>query len=328
MRHSLPAIALVALVMAIGFGSPAWAASRAHVYLFRGLADIFSTGMDVLTDELNRRGVYATSHSHTEWKPLADQAAADYKAGKEGPIILIGHSLGADAVMEMADYLGDKGVPVALVMPFDGTQSFSATANVARVINFTQRDYAYMRKGPGFRGTLFNVDLSSDPDIGHLNIDKSPRLHARAINEVLAVAAGHMGLPTAAERAAAPSAAVTNGRRETFGRGDEQIPRGAPAGAPGAPPAVAPVGVPTGMEAARSINPGLPPNGPPPRPATGAPVSPTVAPGAPAAPANPGYANSGAGGPGYVNPGFAGPAFPPQPPPVRPLPVRPLDIPD
>ena len=87
--------------------------------------------------------------------------------------------------MEMADYLGDKSVPVALVMPFDGTQSFPAPANVGRVVNFTQRDYAYMRKGPGFRGTLVNVDVSSDPDIGHLNIDKSARLHARAITRNL-----------------------------------------------------------------------------------------------------------------------------------------------
>ncbi|MGA7786870.1 MAG: thioesterase domain-containing protein, partial [Xanthobacteraceae bacterium] len=87
----------------------------------------------------NRRGVYATSHSHVDWKSIADKAAADYKSGNEGPIILIGHSLGADAVMEMADYLGDKGVPVALVVPFDGTQSFPAPGNVARVLNFTQR---------------------------------------------------------------------------------------------------------------------------------------------------------------------------------------------
>jgi hypothetical protein len=70
------------------------------------------------------------------------------------------------------------------VMPFDGTQSFPASANISRVVNFTQRDYAYMRKGPGFRGTLVNIDLSSDPNIGHLNIDKSARLHARAITEI------------------------------------------------------------------------------------------------------------------------------------------------
>jgi hypothetical protein len=44
-----------------------------------------------------------------------------------------------------------------------------------------------MRGGPGFHGTLANVDVSSDPDIDHINIDKSPRLHARVVAEVVAV---------------------------------------------------------------------------------------------------------------------------------------------
>jgi hypothetical protein len=194
-------IALLSLMTAVVLGSSqGMAQSRAHVYLFRGLADVFSTGMNTLADELNARGIYATAHSHTDWQSIADKAAADYKSGKEGPIILIGHSLGADAVMEMADYLGDKGVPVALVVPFDGTQSFPAPGNVARVLNFTQRDYAYMRPGPGFRGTLSNIDLSSDPGIGHLNIDEVPQLHARVIAEVLAIVGGRPPAATA-ERA-------------------------------------------------------------------------------------------------------------------------------
>jgi hypothetical protein len=186
-------IALLSLMTAVVLGSSqGMTQSRAHVYLFRGLADVFSTGMNTLADELNARGIYATTHSHTDWQSIADKAAANYKSGKEGPIILIGHSLGADAVMEMADYLGDKDVPVALVVPFDGTQSFPAPGNVARVLNFTQRDYAYMRPGPGFRGTLSNVDLSSDPGIGHLNIDEVPQLHARVIAEVLAIVGGRL----------------------------------------------------------------------------------------------------------------------------------------
>ena len=305
MMRRLTAIALVVMATVLVTGSPpAWAGSRAHVYLFRGLADIFSTGMDVLTDELNKRGVYATSHSHTEWKALAEQAAANYKAGKEGPIILVGHSLGADAVMEMADYLGDKGVPVALVMPFDGTQSFAASGNVGRVINFTQRDYAYMRKGAGFRGSLVNVDVSSDPDIGHLNIDKSPRLHARAISEVLAVAAGHMGLPTAAEKqekpAPSPPAAASAVHHDSASRSEEPREpaiRTAPARAE-----------PVEAEHTRGMAPANPETSAQ-APANIAPVAPPVAP----APANP---------------GIAGPAFPPQPPPVRHVPLKPLDIPD
>jgi hypothetical protein len=203
-RYRFAAMALLLLVYMSHQGE---AASRARVYLFRGLADVFSTGMDTLAEQLRSRGVDATSYSHNDWKSLANSAAANYKAGKEGPIILIGHSLGADAVMEMADYLGDKGVPVALVVPFDGTQSFPASANISRVVNLTQRDYAYMRPGTGFRGSLNNVDVSSDRSIDHLNIDKSPRLHARVIDEVLAVVGGH---PIPQDTAVKPAGATAS----------------------------------------------------------------------------------------------------------------------
>jgi Thioesterase domain len=238
MRRSwrLTAIGIMVVGAMLAFGTnPAAAESRAHVYLLRGLMNIFSLGMDTLSEQLNRRGVYATVHGYGEWQSLADRAAVDFKAGKEGPIILIGHSLGADAVMEMAAYLGRKGIPVALVVPFDGTQSFAASDNVARVLNLTQRDYAYMRRGPGFHGTLSNVDVSSDPSIDHINIDKSPRLHARVVSEVLAVVGNHrVGTPTAAKPttvngvsgATAPPAAGSAAKPEAA---PAATPQGAPA---------------------------------------------------------------------------------------------------
>jgi hypothetical protein len=202
------AISALAALMMIGLGaSPGMAQPRAHVYLLRGLMNIFSLGMDTLADELTKRGVYATVHNHTEWQSLADEAAARYRAGTEGPIILIGHSLGADAVMEMAAYLNAKGVPVALLVPFDGTQSFPTPRNVGRLLNLTQREYAYMRKGDGFKGSLTNLDVSSDPNIGHITIDKSPRLHARVISEVLAVVGSGRGRPPASTVPGTPSAA-------------------------------------------------------------------------------------------------------------------------
>ncbi len=187
-RLSVIGMLTASLMLALG-SSPTMAAPRAHVYLLRGLLNIFSLGMDTLAAELNKRGVYATVDNHADWQELANSAAANYKAGKEGPIILIGHSLGADAVMEMAAYLGRRGVPVALVVPFDGTASFPASPNVARVLNLSQ--HYWMTRGPGFHGSLINVDLRSDPNIDHLNIDKSPRLHARVIAEVLAIVGSH-----------------------------------------------------------------------------------------------------------------------------------------
>jgi pimeloyl-ACP methyl ester carboxylesterase len=227
-------IRVVAAVGVLTFGSMAAAAqstagtaqARAHVYLLRGLMNIFSLGMDSLAEELDKRGVYTTVSNHSEWQSLADQAASNYKAHKDDPIILIGHSLGADAVMQMAAYLNRKKIPVALVIPFDGTGSFSTPANVGRLVNLTQRKYAYMRPGSGFHGSLANVDVSGDPEIDHINIDKSPRLHTRAISEVLAVIKGH--------RVATPN------------RADPSVAKPAPAGVSGGEGK--PVGVPAPSE--------------------------------------------------------------------------------
>ncbi len=174
----------------------------AHVYVFHGLMNIFSLGMDDLAQKIERAGVAASLYNHSEWQEVAELIAAKYKAGNHGPIILIGHSLGADAVMLMGEYLGTKGVPVALIVPFDGTRSFNASGNVASVMNITQRDYAYMRRGSGFRGELSNVDVSKDESIGHISIDKTPRLHAMVVNKIVAVvkrggAAGQAAAPAA-----------------------------------------------------------------------------------------------------------------------------------
>ncbi len=158
-----------------------------HVYLLRGLLNIFSLGMDDLASKIQARGISASVHNHSEWQTLADDIAAKYKAGNRSPIVLVGHSLGADAVMFMGEYLGKKGVPVALIVPFDGTGSFAASSNVARVMNLTQRDYAHMRRGPGFRGELSNIDMSGQPGIDHVNIDKSARLHTMVLSKIQSV---------------------------------------------------------------------------------------------------------------------------------------------
>lgn len=174
-----------------------------QVYLLRGLLNIFSLGMDDLAQKLEQRGIRTSVHNHSEWESLAAQIVARYRAGNRTPVILIGHSLGADAVMFMGDYLGSKGVPVALIVPFDGTGSFAAGSNVQRVMNLTQRDYAHMRKGAGFRGELVNIDVSGQ-GYGHTDIDKSARLHDMVIKKVVGVL-GRGGSRTATPKAA-PSA--------------------------------------------------------------------------------------------------------------------------
>jgi len=176
---------------------------RIPVYLLRGLMNIFSLGMDDLGEKIRRRGYPVVVSNHTEWQTIADDIAAKYKAGWSGPIILIGHSYGADAVMLMGEYLGKKNVPVDLIVPFDGTASYAASANVRRVLNIYQREYAKQTRGPGFHGELINYYVS-DPDIGHTSIDKAPRLH----NMVLSRLGGGAPKPAAAPAGAAPTGAA------------------------------------------------------------------------------------------------------------------------
>jgi pimeloyl-ACP methyl ester carboxylesterase len=200
-----------------------------HVYLLRGLLNIFSLGMDDLAAKIQARGISASVHNHSEWQGIADDIAVKYKARAHGPVVLVGHSLGADAVMYMAEYLGRKGVPVALVVPFDGTGSFAASSNVSQVYNLTQRDYAHMRRGSGFRGQLNNVDVSGQ-GYGHIDIDKSARLHALVLARIQTVIRARGGTRTADDGAPATRTRTTAPAAES----------GSPAPAPQAAPAAKP----------------------------------------------------------------------------------------
>jgi acetyl esterase/lipase len=149
--------------------------------------NIFSLGMDQLAAKIAQRGIPAIVYNHAEADTVVAEIAAHYRAGDRGPIILIGHSLGANAVMTMAQSLNRDGIPVALVIPFDGTASYYASKNVACVLNLTQ-NYAYMRSGAGFHGKLMNVNVAGESGIDHFTIDKAPRLQAQALNSVLGTA--------------------------------------------------------------------------------------------------------------------------------------------
>jgi hypothetical protein len=171
------------------------AVSPPHAYLMRGLMNVFSLGMDQLAVLIARHGIEASVHNHAEADAVVSEIASRYSAGDRGPIILIGHSLGADAVMTMAQSLGRVGIPVALVVPFDGTDSFAASKNVACVLNITQRTYAYMRSGDGFHGDLTNVNVSGEPGIDHFTIDKSPKLQGWVMKSVLEAASAQSCRP-------------------------------------------------------------------------------------------------------------------------------------
>lgn len=169
---------------------------RPYVYLLRGLMNIFSLGMDDLAAKLQRRGVAAGVYEYGQWESLCQDAAARWRSSKT-QIVIVGHSLGADAVIYMSNRLGQMGIPVALVVAFDPVHPVPLTGGTtARFVNLYQSNNGWgaaVPRGAGFRGELSNVDLRARSDISHTTIDKSARLHEIVIGRVLGL--GHSAAP-------------------------------------------------------------------------------------------------------------------------------------
>jgi len=148
--------------------------------------NVFSLGMDDLTEKIQAAGIAAMVANHADAETVVNLIVTRYQVGDRGPIVLVGHSLGADAVITMAQALDRCEIPFALVLLFDGTAPHAVPKNVATAINRTQR--YDLTPDFEFHGAIANVDLRYDDGIDHLTIDKSPVLQARALNYVLQAA--------------------------------------------------------------------------------------------------------------------------------------------
>jgi hypothetical protein len=186
------AIALLALVLSVSTPVEAAPTSTAHVYLLRGVLNIFSMGLDGIAAKLQAQGIPVTVTNYLGWASLAEEAAADYKSGKVKTIILVGHSSGATVLPDMVARLDQLGAPVKLAIGLDSVFRTSLHGRVGRYVNF----YIANGKGEpvnpttGLHGTLENVNVQSVPGVGHLNIEKNEIMQRKVISAIDAVALG------------------------------------------------------------------------------------------------------------------------------------------
>ena len=161
-------------------------ASQVQVDLLRGLADIFSRGMDTLTDKLNRQGYSARVYSTNGWQSVARRIADKSTRGHKDIVVIIGHSLGANAAFDIASTLDNQNIPVELIVTFDATQPKPVPKNVLHFVNIYQENGFGKRvsAGPDFKGELINLDLTADTGLSHTTIEKSPRLHALVMQKI------------------------------------------------------------------------------------------------------------------------------------------------
>jgi hypothetical protein len=196
--------------------APSAAAATTHVYLLRGVLNIFSLGLDTIGARLEAQGIPVTVANFVSWSSLADEAAAAYRAGRLKTIVLVGHSSGATALPDMIAKLNHLGVPVKLAIGLDSVFKTKLSTGAERYINIYIGDGPGepVRAADGFRGKLDNVDVRGH-GVGHISIDKNEAIQRRVIAEIDAVmmrsrAPAAPGEPKPVARSAAATAPARN----------------------------------------------------------------------------------------------------------------------
>jgi pimeloyl-ACP methyl ester carboxylesterase len=175
-----------------------------NVYLLRGFIGIFSTGIDSLGQKINHAQVRANVYQDDQWRRLANEIELRYRNRPDAePIVLIGHSYGADDVVRIARRLNDAKVPVDLLITLDPVTPPGIPPNVRRAVNIYQSNGALdklpwlrgvaVKTDPGFKGELVCSDIRTDrrdlltSNVDHFNIEKQEPIHNEVIKQVLAV---------------------------------------------------------------------------------------------------------------------------------------------
>jgi thioesterase domain-containing protein len=178
----------VVAVIALLYCSPARAETR--VILLRGWFGVFSAGLDEIAEVLRAKGIQTEVAGHLSWRTAADDILRKRAEGNADALVLVGHSQGANNVIDMAQVLEAKNVPVALLVTLAPYRQNPIPGNVMRAINYYQSTGwgAPLTARTGFRGKLSNIDVREDTTVSHINIDKSARIQAEIAREIGAVA--------------------------------------------------------------------------------------------------------------------------------------------
>lgn len=168
--------------------------SGGKVYVFRGMGGrIMSWEMDRVTDKLGKSGIDAETYNHVNWRGPADEAIARYKSQtQKGPIVVVGHSAGADASVRFAERLRDAKVPVNLVVAFDPTRfGDDVPPNVDRFLtiwsSFNFFGGGNVQPETSFRGHYASIDLRNYWEVLHVNLVRMHGLQDQVVAKIIQV---------------------------------------------------------------------------------------------------------------------------------------------
>jgi len=180
-------LGILSIAVALLWSSATKAETR--VYLLRGWFGVFSTGLDSLAAELRNKGIKAETVGHLAWKTTVSNIIKDHAVGKGGPLVLVGHSQGANNVIDIARLLQRENIAVDLLITLAPAGQDPIPGNVVRAINYYNSPGwgAPVTADASYRGKLTNINLGGDIGIYHMAIDKSPKIQGEIERAILAV---------------------------------------------------------------------------------------------------------------------------------------------
>jgi hypothetical protein len=163
--------------------------TNAQIVLMRGLANVFSLGLDDLAEKLKTYGYKPVVSNWKSTSVVADTIARNYAQNQSSPVILVGHSLGAGAVLDIAEVLRKKNIPVAYMVTYDLTVARTVPGNVKEYVNFYQRNGFGQKASPppGYKGTMINVDVTANTNLKHGNMDEAARGHEIIMGKIFTI---------------------------------------------------------------------------------------------------------------------------------------------
>lgn len=179
----------ILLLGAVLFCSDNALAAEPRVILLRGWFGVFSTGLDSVADQLKAVGIEAEVVGHLNWSNEVAEILHDRSAGRVGPLVLVGHSQGANNAIDMARSLQAYNVTVDLLVTLSPFLQNPIPANVVKAINYYQGPGwgQPLEADRGFHGKIVNNNLVDDPTISHIGMDKSAKVQAEILSEITAL---------------------------------------------------------------------------------------------------------------------------------------------
>ncbi len=160
-----------------------------EVVFLRGLANIFSLGLDSLSDELKKYGVYSYVHNHKAWQDIGKQIIAKSRRGElTYPVVIIGHSLGAGASPKLATMLGREGIAVEYMVLLDAVEPLPVTNFVTEAVNYylpKKKGQNLIKPSKDFAGQYENINVRERlKGIDHFNIDENEILRGQMTKKI------------------------------------------------------------------------------------------------------------------------------------------------